>query len=649
MSSTSPMYFEQPIVIFDTTEALNTTTGSFILYGGVSVNSTYQSTSYSSGAFTLAGGMGIAKNLNVGGATNVAGITRITNTTDSVGSGSGALIVDGGVGIAKDLNVNGNTTIYGNLFVAGTTTQVNTETLVVEDNTLVLNSGPGGSRDSGFLIHRSGVDVTDETAVTSGSLAAIAQTSFTLGSAFTGNYTGWWLKTTQGNAQVSSYNGTTGTFYTGGNTLGLTPTELGFTLHNRSYLANYYDESEDEVRFAYIGDAEDPKTNLENFENYADVRLRTLYANTSVSTANLSVSTSATIANLALSSANLAAATIGNLFVSTSLYSDGPLTVDDNATVIGNSVLNGNVTAGALAVTGASLLRGGITAGSLNITGASLLQGGITAGALNVTGESVLHLAVTAGALAVTGASLLQLGVSAGSLNVTGQSLLHGAVTAGALNVTGASIFQLGVTAGALNVTGESLLNGSVTAGALNVTGASILQLGITAGALNITGQSLLQGAVTAGGLAVTGASYFAGNTLITGGNLTVTGGSVVFNTVDVSPSMADIVKERSATIGNNVSSATDVLSFTFDNAVARAFDAVVSVAVSGTTGNSYAYYNLKGIQKNTGSWFLNSSFVGDVIGITFSINNGQIRYTTTNKPDFTDGVVKFRALTTTI
>jgi hypothetical protein len=258
---------------------------------------------------------------------------------------------------------------------------------------------------------------------------------------------------------------------------------------------------------------------------------------------------------------------------------------------------------------------------------------------------------VTAGALAVTGASLLFLGASAGSLNVTGESWLQGAVTAGALNVTGESLLQLGASAGSLNVTGESTLHGAVTAGALAVTGASLLFLGASAGSLNVTGESTLHGAVTAGGLAVTGASYFNSNVLITGGNLTVTSGSIVFNTVDVSPSMADIIKERSATIGNNIAAATNVHTFTFDSAVARAFDAVVSVTIltEGDVANKYAYYNLKGIQK-LGTWVLNSSYVGDNTGITFSVTSaGQIQYTTTNTTSFASGNVKFRALTTTV
>jgi hypothetical protein len=568
------MYFEQPIIIRDTTESLNYTTGSFLTYGGFTINSTYESAGPTSGAFVVRAGAG------VGGKLNVAGITRIYNTADSTASNNGALVVDGGVGVAKDLNVGGNTTIFGNLYVAGTTTQVNTQTLLVEDNTLVINSGPAGSRDAGLLIHRDGTDVIADGSITTGSLSAIAQTSFTLGGAFTTNYSGWWLRTSDGSAQISTYNGTTGSFFTSGNTIGATPTELTFDVFNRSYLGQYYDESADELRFAYIADATDPKVNLDNLNNYADVRVRTLYANSAVSTANIIVTNSATIASLALSSANLDFATIGNLYVTSS-----------------------------------SILHGGITSGGLYVSGGSILNLGITTGSINSTGASVLHQGVTTGGLYVSGGSILNLGITTGSINSTGASILHGGITAGTLYVS---------------------------AGA-------IIDIGLTSGSLNISGSSVLHGTTTIGGLAVTGASYFADDVLITGGNLTVTSGSIVFNTVDVSPSMADIIKERAATIGNNVISATNLLAFSFNNAVARVFDAVVSVTINGTSGNKYAYYNLKGVQKDTGNWVLNSSFVGDITGITFSITSGQLQYTTTDKVDFTDGTVKFRALTTTV
>ena len=111
MSNFSPMFFEQPIVIFDTTESLNSTSGAFVLYGGVSINANYQTIDTSSGAFVLSGGMAVQKDVSIGG------IQHIYNDTQSTGINDGALIVDGGVGIAKNLHVGGDATILGNLFV----------------------------------------------------------------------------------------------------------------------------------------------------------------------------------------------------------------------------------------------------------------------------------------------------------------------------------------------------------------------------------------------------------------------------------------------------------------------------------------------------------------------------------------------------
>ena len=709
MSNFSPMFFEQPIVIFDTTQSLNATSGAFVLYGGVSINATYQSSSTSTGAFVLSGGMAVQKDISVGG------IQHIYNTTESTSESNGALIVDGGVGIAKNLNVGGNTTILGNLYVEGTYTYVNTQTINVEDNTLVINAGPAGSRDAGLLIHRDGIDVTDDVAVTSGTLVALEDvngTSITFGSSHQQAdhyYRGWWVKLNGGNgyAQINSYStalnaavlSTVGNTLTGGNL-----TETGFTLHNRSYLAQYYDEQSDEIRFGYVADAQDPKINLENNDNYAELRLDKLYANTSISTSSIYTSGLSTIANLAVTNllvasvtmdnAALKSATIGNLYVTGESVLHGAVTAGAlNVTgdsilqgfvtagalavtgesflrgavtagalnVTGDSILQGTVTAGALAVTGESFLRGAVTAGALNVTGDSILQGFVTAGALAVTGESFLRGAVTAGALNVTGDSILQGFVTAGALAVTGESFLRGAVTAGALNVTGDSILQGTVTAGALAVTGESFLRGAVTAGALNVTGDSILQGFVTSGALNVTGVSILQGFVTAGSLNVTGASIMEDNLTVTTGSVTIstndylpiiggvsaTGGSIIFNTVDVSPSLGDISRERIFNAANNVSSPTNITGFVFGNSIVRAFDAIVSVTILDGATNKYAYYNLKGIHK-ANNWVINSSYVGDVTGFTFSIdNNGQIKYTSTDISGYLSSSVNFRAMTT--
>ena len=841
-SNFSPMFFEQPIVIFDTTQSLNSTSGSFVLYGGVSINATYQSTDTSSGAFVLSGGMGIQKQLNVGG------ITHIYAEDESEGVNSGALVVDGGVGISKNLHVGADTFIAGNLYVNGLTTSVNSTTINVVDNTFTLNSGPAGSRDAGFLIQRYQTAVdngsgdvvgANEPVVFSGGLLSGGTSSITFATTDAAlNPTGWWIKVTHGATvyarKISSHtnDGTTvtanfldtdtytdpqGVSQSTHNDKPFTSSVSAadpFALYNRNYVAQFYDEANDEYIMGYISDAHDIQTALQKTD-LLNIRSKGLYAiNSTIS--NLKV-TSLSAGNIGLDQATILSTfvvtgttTLASLMVSGGSQVGGTLTVSGASTlnngitagslnVTGESLLHGAVTAGALAVTGESLLQLGVSAGSLNVTGESWLQGAVTAGALNVTGESLLQLgvsagslnvtgeswlqgAVTAGALNVTGVSLLQLGVTAGSLNVTGESWLQGAVTAGGLNVTGESLLQLGLTGGSLNITGESWLQGAVTAGALNVTGQSLLQLGVTAGSLNVTGESTLHdnvtmgsnavvvgpafqipygdvasrpavpldgyirynteyssfegygpgdswgslggvidiaqetkilasaspnitdgnlyfytkgveymrlnsagnigihtsapnytvdvigtlgvsGGITTGSINVTGATTLHNNFTVTTGNISLntndvtpiigatsaTGGSIIFNSVDVSPSMGDISRERKFNSANNVSAASSITGFLFNNAVVRAFDAVVSVTILSSTGNKYAYYNLKGVQKGS-NWVINSSYVGDVTGYTFSITNaGQVQYTSTDITGWESGSINFRALTTTL
>ena len=551
-SNFSPMYFEQPIVIFDTTESVNSTTGSFVLYGGVSINAAYDTLDTSSGAFVLSGGMAVQKDVSIGG------IQHIYNVTESTGINDGALIVDGGVGIAKNLHVGGDATILGNLFVQGTYTYVNTQTINVEDNTLVINAGPAGSGDGGVLIHRAGSDVTLGASVTSGTLSAVTQLTVTLPLEMAqsdNHYRGWWVKTSDGTAQITSYTASNrvAALATSGNTLPSSPTYTTFDLYNKSYLAQYYAETQDEVRFAYVADATDTNYQLENFDNYADVRLKSLFANTSVSTASIYTSGLSTIANLAVT----------NLLVA-----------------------------------------------SVSMENAALKSA--TIGNLYVTGESVLRGAVTAGALAVTGDSILQGFVTAGALAVTGESFLRGAVTAGALNVTGDSILQGFVTAGSLNVTGDSILENNLT--------------------------------VTTGNVIISTNDY---SPIL---NSTPASGSIIFNTVDVSPSLGDISRERIYNTANAQAAAANITGFSFSNSVVRAFDAIVSVTILTTDNtNKYSYYNLKGVQKS-GNWVVNSSYVGDATGYTFSVtNSGQIQYTSTSVGNYSSSYVSFRALTTSI
>jgi hypothetical protein len=647
---TSPTYYEQPIIILDTTESTSLTSGSLVLYGGLTIHSTTNSVNSSSGSLILGGGVGVLKNVNIDG------ITRIWNTTDNTSFNDGALIVDGGVGVAKDITIGGDATINGNLYVAGTTTSVNSTTVNISDNTLLLNSGPSGSRDSGLLIQRYQTDVNDgsgdvvdadEPIAYTGALDVGGTTTLTLPTGASGVddfYKFWWIKITSGDAinnvrQITAYNGTTKVI-TLSSALSTAASTDNFNLYNRNYVVQYFDESANMMVFGYTADATDISTTISN-NSLADIYSKSLFA------------TNATVGNFVAT--NFSAGTIG---ISSADLTDLVATNSTIDNIITTSVtsssifVNGVITAGGLAVTGSSLFNTiYVTGGSnlesfLNVTGASILNLGITTGSIYVTGGTNL-----ASTLVVTGASTFVDAVNATStLNVTGASNLS------TLNVTGASIFNLGVTTGSILVTGGAYLASTlVVTGAstfidvinanstLNVTGASILNLGITTGSIYVTGSSLLNNVDIQGTLTVTGASLLKSN-------LTVTGGSIVFNTVDVSPSMGDIVKELTATAGNSISSVTDVLGFAFGSGV-RAFDSIVSVSIltTGDVANKYAFYNLKGVHKN-GTWTLTSSFVGDITGITFSItSSGQIQYTTTNTTDFVSNTIKYRALTTSV
>jgi hypothetical protein len=81
--------------------------------GNVSVTGARESIDQSSGAFVVNGGVGIAKNVNIGGATTVNGVTTIANSTDSTSLSTGALVVSGGLGVSKTLNVGSNTNFSG--------------------------------------------------------------------------------------------------------------------------------------------------------------------------------------------------------------------------------------------------------------------------------------------------------------------------------------------------------------------------------------------------------------------------------------------------------------------------------------------------------------------------------------------------------
>jgi hypothetical protein len=151
--------------------------------------------------------------------------------------------VTGGVRIATDTpntqihvghstsltTISGNAVITGDLTVSGTTTTINTETMTVEDNIVVVNSSPQSISDGGLAVKRyqtvvdyyptdgNGGEVVDGTPKETGVAVSGSSDTITLkstSSSVTDYYKNWWIRLTDGIGagqvrKIKSYNGLT--------------------------------------------------------------------------------------------------------------------------------------------------------------------------------------------------------------------------------------------------------------------------------------------------------------------------------------------------------------------------------------------------------------------------------------------------------
>lgn len=263
------------------------------------VNGTVDSTALGNGTFIVNGGSSISRNLNLGGK------LQIYSTTDSSDVSSGALIVSGGVGVGKNLNVLGNTIIAGNLTVQGTSTIIETTNTNLKDNIIVLNAGPAGSRDSGFIITRYQLDnnvgdgdvvndvlstvfrLGDQTGMTSNQVKLPPDASVT-----DNYYTNWWIKVTSGfsNDQVrkiTSYNGSTKIATLSSAWTSQNPANNDYiSVYNKPFVGLFYNEINDVFVFgSTVGDP--GQTNVAFTDNLPIQFLKATSVSTDAST-NLS-------------------------------------------------------------------------------------------------------------------------------------------------------------------------------------------------------------------------------------------------------------------------------------------------------------------------------------------------------------------------
>ena len=143
--------------------------------------------------------------------------------------------------------------------------------------------------------------------------------------------------------------------------------------------------------------------------------------------------------------------------------------------------------------------------------------------------------------------------------------------------------------------------------------------------------------------------SVSGGSAYISGG---ITAGTTLnVNTVNMTPNVSDIFSQLSFTAANNVTSASSITGLSFSNATVRAFDTNIAVNVVCSDGNRYAIFNVKGVQRASNNWTINTTFVGDNnTGVTFSINtSGSLQYISSNIATYTSSSFSFKANTITV
>ena len=149
----------------------------------ISITASTASTSYTTGALVITGGLGLGGAGNFNSTLNVAGITSITNTTASISYTSGALQVSGGVGIAgsvyinTSLNVASTTALDSTLNVSGITSLTNTTNATSYTTGALIVSGGLGLALAAYLnstLNVAGItSITNTTASTSNTTGAL--------------------------------------------------------------------------------------------------------------------------------------------------------------------------------------------------------------------------------------------------------------------------------------------------------------------------------------------------------------------------------------------------------------------------------------------------------------------------------------------
>ncbi len=450
--------------INNATGSTSTTTGALVVTGGigcgedifaagiVSVGSATESTSKTTGALIVGGGVGVGGNVQVGG--NVKIISTIASTNSSTGS----LIVGGGVGIDGNLNTNNNITTSGVI-----TTTNNTSSTSSSTGAVIVNGGigvggniqvagvvrttfstPSTSTTTGALIVGGGAGVAGNVYV-GGNLVVTGTT------ALTGIPTAPTAATTTNTTQIA--------------TTAFVQTEISALVASAPGTLNTLNE----LALALGSDANFSTTVTNSIATKAPIASPTFTG--TVSTPALSV-TDATPSTSSIT---------GALLVSGGVGVGGNVSVGGNINFVGNLFQNGTLFTGGgggSSTTGTTLALSGATQSTSPITGAFTVVGGAGIGGNVEIGGNVDIASTRASTSSTTGALTVAGGVGiagtsyiAGIVNITNSTQPGGTPASGALVVSGGVGIGGGLITGGqiwIQATGVST---STSSGALQIQG----------------------------------------------------------------------------------------------------------------------------------------------------------------------------------
>ncbi len=635
------LYYNQPIVILDSTTA-TPTSGSLVLYGGFSAR----------------------------GASILSGITSIINSTESNGASSGSLIVSGGVGIQKNLNVNGNTNITGSITAASIKT-----TLVNSTNGLFTN----------FTTSNFQADYVKSVAISSGSIIATQGTFSTVSSSF-----------------LSVNTMSAGSIFLSGD-LAVAGTITSVNITSTNII-----ETNVTAGFVYVTDAFSAIGNSNTIGSIYTTG-GNIGINNTQPTSLLDVNGTANFTDVLTANKGI---TTGTLHVTGASLLSGNVTIGSNLTINGPSmkIPVGNI-ATRPAVPEAGHVRyntetsqfegygpgsawgslGGVVdiAQSTKILASatpSTTDGNLyfyTVGSERMRVNSVGNIGIGTSSpnylLDIAGTLGASIGITTGSLNVTGASTLRGNLTVDGpgLRVPTGNIATRPAVPEAGHVrynTETSQFEGYGPGSAWGSLG-GVVDIAQTTKILASESPSTTDGNLyfytvgsermrvnSAGniGIGTSSPSFkldingtFGASTSVSTGNLYASN-SLFSNTIDMTPSLGDIIKEISFSAQNNQLSLANITNLAFPNNTVRSFSAIISVCIVRSAGsNLYANFDIRGIQKDIGDWMINTNFIGDNTGIIFSISNvnskGQIQYISEDLSNWVSTTFKFKASTTTI